>query len=133
NHIGDGFLNHTNTTGTFIFNNGTATPTSYTVTLVATQDDLALWKIANDSSPGFSVYAPVYKGSGEEGQALVVLGRGTTRGAVVNSPSTNQSAGWQWGAGNPSVTWGTGTFNAVTPVSGFGGDFLNWSFKYDAS
>jgi hypothetical protein len=134
NHIGDGFLNHTNKTGTFIFNNGTSTPTTYTVSWVATQNDLALWKIADDNSPGFTVYAPVYRGSSEPGQDLVVLGRGTSRGAVVNSPQTNQPVGWQWGSANPSVTWGTGTFNNITTVPntpGFGGDFLNWSFAYD--
>src|SRR5579859_5462233 len=97
NHIGDGFLNHTNTTSTFIFDNGTSTATTYTVARVATQNDLSLWKIADNSSPGFGIYAPVYRGSNEPGQALVVLGRGTTRGGVVNSPQTNLPAGWNWG------------------------------------
>jgi hypothetical protein len=133
NHIGDGFLNHSNTTSTFIFDNGTATPTTYTVNWVATQNDLALWKIADNNSPGFSVYAPLYRGSGEVGQSLVVMGRGTSRGGVVNSPQTGRPGGWFWGAANPSVTWGTGTFDAVTTVQGMGGDFLHWSFNYDAN
>ena len=133
NHIGDGFLNHTNKTSTFIFNNGTSTSTTYNVSWVSTQNDLSLWRITDPNAPGFGVWAPVYRGSNEPGQPLIVLGRGTFRDAVVNSPQTGQPAGWQWGAHNPSITWGTGTFNPVVQMSmpGFGGDFLNWSFAND--
>jgi len=134
NHIGDGFLNHTNTTSSFIFSNGTPTGTTYNVSWVSTQNDLSLWKISDDNSPGFSLFAPVYRGSGEQGQPLVVLGRGTGRGAVVNSPATNQPAGWDWGGANGAVTWGTGTFDPVIQIQnapGFGGDMLNWSFNFD--
>ncbi len=133
NHIGDGFLNHTNKTSTFIFNNGTSTPTSYNVSWVSTQNDLSLWRITDPNAPGFSVWAPLYRGFGEPGQPLVVLGRGTSRGGVVTSPQTGQPAGWQWGAHNPAITWGTGTFNQVVQMSvpGFGGDLLNWSFAND--
>jgi hypothetical protein len=132
NHIGDGFLNHTNKTSTFIFNNGTSTPTTYAATWVSSSNDLALWKIADDG-PAFSLYAPVYRGNAEEGQSLVALGRGTLRAGVVNSPQSGKPAGWQWGGLNPSVTWGTGVFNAITSVNvpGFGGDILDWSFTFD--
>ena len=134
NHIGDGFLNPNNKTSSFIFDNGTATPTTYVATWVATQNDLAIWKIP-DTGPAFSIYAPLYTGNNEPGQSLVTLGRGTARGAAVNSPQTGQPGGWQWGSANPAVTWGSGTFNPiVTGASpGFGGDFVNWSFAFDAT
>jgi hypothetical protein len=129
NHIGDGGGG-----GSFVYYNGTLSQTIYSATLAGVQNDLAIWKISN-SDPAFSLYAPLYTGTSEQGQSLVALGRGTQRGGVVNSPATNQPGGWQWGPGDTVVSWGTGTFNPVTtvPTPGFGGDQLNWSFKFDAT
>lgn len=135
NHIGNAG------SGTFLFNNGTATQTTYTgVTLAGSNNDLAIWKIS-DSSPAFTLYAPLYTASTEAGNALVDIGRGTARGTVVNSPSPSTGqAGWNWVEPSDSkISWGTNTVGAIVtkvgvvtqtdPPSGFGGDFLKWSFN----
>jgi hypothetical protein len=133
NHIGNGFLQNTGV-GTLTYSNGTATPTVYGATLAGAQNDLAIWKI-RDAGPAFSLYAPIYSGPGEMSQPLVVLGRGTARGSVVNSPTTLQPGGWAWGAADNATSWGTGTIADIKTVTtpGFGGDQLKWAFNFDAA
>lgn len=131
NHVGDG-----GTGGSFIFANGTASPTLYTATLAGAQNDLAIWKIA-DTDPAFSLYAPLYTGASEVGKSLVAIGRGTPRGDPVFAPSNpSQTVGWQWSSSPDTlISWGTGTVNDVTtvPTPGFGGDHLRWYFNFDAA
>ncbi|HXE55374.1 MAG TPA: PEP-CTERM sorting domain-containing protein [Tepidisphaeraceae bacterium] len=122
NHIGNG-----GSGGAFVYNNGTATPTAYTATLAAVQDDLAIWKLSDNQT--FSLYAPLYTASNEVGNTLITIGRGTQRGTPLNNPN-NQPAGWNWGVGDGLVSWGSGTINGVfnQGPQGFGGDLLTFSF-----
>ena len=126
-HIGDG-----GSGGTFIYSNGTLTPTTYTATVAGVQNDLAIWKI-NNADPSFSLYAPLYTASTEVGNALITIGRGTARAGPVTSPSTMQQAGWSWDSGDGQISWGANTVVSVGPISsppaGFGGDFVKFAFN----
>ena len=69
--------------------------------------DLTIWQIAGT----FPSFAPLYTGSNETGQPLVVFGRGTLRGSEVFSNSMLR--GWAWGAGDGRQRWGQ---NVVTSI-----------------
>ncbi len=69
--------------------------------------DLVIWRVSGT----FPIFAPIYTGSSETGQRLVVIGRGTQRGAEVIKNSTLR--GWQWGAGDGVQRWGE---NFVTSI-----------------
>ena len=56
--------------------------------------DLSIWQIAGT----FPSFAPLYTGSNETGQPLVVFGRGTQRGGEVIA--NGELRGWGWGAGD---------------------------------
>jgi hypothetical protein len=59
----------------------------------------------------FPSFAPIYTGSNETGQPLVVFGRGTLRGGEVFSNAMLR--GWAWGAGDGRQRWGQ---NVVTSI-----------------
>ena len=63
-------------TTTFVYNNGTTTATTYTVQVVATLDDLAVWQIAPNQTATFSLTAPIYTGNSELQSTIVDVGRG---------------------------------------------------------
>jgi hypothetical protein len=130
NHVGNGGGG-----GSFIYNDGGATPITYTATLAGVQDDLAIWKL---SSGQFTHFAPVYTGSNEVGMSLIDIGRGTPRGTVVNTPSTSTPAGCNWLFPNPrAITWGANSVSSIMTVMptmpGFGGDFLKWAFTINGN
>jgi hypothetical protein len=62
--------------------------------------DLRIFKVSGT----FPTYAPLYSRSDEVGRHLVVIGRGTQRGAerIVNG----QLRGWEWGASDSVQRWG---------------------------
>jgi len=111
-------------TTSFVYSNGTATATTYTVQVVATLDDLALWEVQSGS---FSLTAPIYTGNSEATSTIVDLGRGYQRGTAV-------TGGWDWGGSQGPLSWGTNTVAAVVTsaqlgTSGsLGGDFLQYDF-----
>jgi hypothetical protein len=115
-------------TTSFVYNNGTATATTYTVQVVATLDDLAIWEIAPNQTGTFSLTAPIYTGSSELGSTIVDVGRGYQRGTAV-------TGGWDWGGNQGPLTWGTNTVSAIDTstqlgTSGsLGGDFLQYDFN----
>lgn len=74
--------------------------------------DLVIYEVFGS----FSSYAPLYTGSDEVGKDLVVMGRGTQRGATVDLSSVQK--GWGWGASDNKARWGT---NTVSEISTFGG------------
>jgi hypothetical protein len=121
NHIGNGFT-------TFNYANGTSVTTTYNITFVGAMDDLALYKIVDSDPDSFSLTAPIYTQSTEVNQPLVVLGRGTTRGAPVTVNGNLQ--GWQWGDPSNDFTWGVNTVSQLIdsddPV--LGGNFLLFPF-----
>jgi S1-C subfamily serine protease len=53
--------------------------------------DLAVWRVAGTLAP----FAPLYTKPNERNKALVVIGRGTTRGAGVRVKKVLK--GWEWG------------------------------------
>ncbi len=116
-------------TTSFAYSNGTMTTTTYTVQVVATLDDLAIWEVQSGS---FSLTAPIYTGSSEVGSTIVDLGRGYLRGTAV-------TGGWDWGGGQGPLTWGTNTVSAIDAntqlgTSGsLGGDFLQYDFDNGSS
>jgi hypothetical protein len=85
--------------------------------------DLALWRVTTP----FPTYAPLYVGSGELGQDLVVFGRGTQRGAALGS------SGWAWGAGDGVMRWGTNTVSAIVSGGAGAGPLLAAEFNLGAS
>ncbi|MGI8819539.1 MAG: hypothetical protein ACR2ID_01495 [Chthoniobacterales bacterium] len=62
--------------------------------------DLSIWQV-NGTFPSF---APLYTSGAEAGQPLVVMGRGTQRGAAVSRGGTLR--GWAWGTGDGVERWG---------------------------
>lgn len=89
--------------------------------------DLRIFKI-NET---FSSYAPLYTGSGEVGQDLVVMGRGTQRGvAVTELEMSGATVGWKWGTGDNAARWGTNEVTAT--VSAGGADYLYSTFDAGA-
>jgi hypothetical protein len=75
------------------------------------QTDLAIWKVAAD----FPDFAPLYTGSDEVGKDLVVIGRGTQRGAEYTLGST--ALGWKYGPADHVQRWGE---NVVSGVANLG-------------
>lgn len=73
--------------------------------------DLSLFRVDGT----FPDFAPLYAGSDEIGQRLVVFGRGTQRGTVVMKNGTPR--GWLWGPGDGVQRWGE---NFVTDIVGGG-------------
>ena len=74
--------------------------------------DLLIWKIAGT----FPSFAPLYSKSDEDGQHLVVIGRGTQRGA--ERPLDNVLRGWDWGPSDGVRRWGENDVTAIVPYSG---------------
>ena len=96
-HVGGGIGDTFNYNGTsYTTINKFSSPTS----------DLTLWQVSGT----FSSYAPLYSGSDEVGKQLVVIGRGTQRGAEVNVPGASPTdlRGWLWGNGDGVQRWGQG-------------------------
>ena len=74
--------------------------------------DLLIWKIAGT----FPNFAPLYIKSDEDGQHLVVIGRGTQRGA--ERKLNNVLRGWDWGLGDSVRRWGENDVADIVPYSG---------------
>ena len=85
--------------------------------------DLRVFKI-NET---FSSYAPLYTGSGEVGEELVVMGRGTQRGtAVTEMEMSGATIGWKWGTSDHATRWGTNEVHST--VSSGGANYLYSTF-----
>lgn len=88
--------------------------------------DLRLWQVDGT----FSSYAPLYDASVdglETGKSLVVIGRGTQRGAEVRD--NKELKGWQWGPEDHVQSWGENAVTGILDASGSGfGDVLYFDF-----
>ena len=95
------------------------TTTSHT-TIAGT--DLAVWQVTQ-TIPAF---APLYNGSGEVTQNIVVYGRGVQSGdpLIVNGAAI----GWNWGAYDGAESWGANQVDGVVNAPGLG-DLLTFSFN----
>jgi len=124
---------HVGGSSTFVYADGGAVPQTYNITLAGSLDDLSIYKITGPQT--LTHFIPIYTASNEVGQQMVVLGNGTTRGGVVNTPGTSNPAGWLWGGGSTLRSWGTNTVDSIINLSGpppgapFLGDFLHFSFS----
>lgn len=88
--------------------------------------DLQIWQVSGT----FSTYAPLYSGNGELNQNLVVIGRGTQRGADVLVGGDLK--GWGWGAADTVQRWGE---NQVSQIGDFQiglGNMLRATFELGA-
>src|ERR1700674_2587837 len=89
---------------------------NYTVTrwFEDSASDLRIFEVA-ETVP---LFAPLYPRGDEVGQHLVVIGRGSRRGAenVLNG----QARGWDWGAGDSVQRWGENIVSDIRNLSGFG-------------
>ncbi len=79
--------------------------------------DLRIFQVAET----FPTFAPLYTGKDEIGKHLVVIGRGTQRGAAVTSGGLVR--GWGWGAADKLQRWGENIVTA-TPQRPPGGDMI---------
>jgi hypothetical protein len=89
--------------------------------------DLRVWRVCGR----FPDYAPLYEGTAEKGALIVVIGRGTQRGAPVYSPTRPQELrGWRPGAGDGRWRWGTNIVTEILKVDDSPGaaDFLAMDF-----
>lgn len=108
---------------TFTFNGSNYTTTAY---YDDPASDLRIWMVSGT----FPTYAPLYSTNDEQGKSLVVIGRGTQRGAPVMVASTspgstnsvNTLAGWMDGPSDGVMRWG------VNQVDSAGGWLLEAAF-----
>ncbi|MCU0794328.1 MAG: PEP-CTERM sorting domain-containing protein [Akkermansiaceae bacterium] len=77
-----------------------------------TGTDLRIYEI-NET---FSMWAPLFTGTDEVGKDLVVMGRGTQRGADVLLGG--DLIGWRWGAADNDARWGTNEVAATVSLGG---------------
>ncbi len=74
--------------------------------------DLRIWRICGT----FPDFAPIYTQTNEVGQGLVVIGRGTQRGAAVTTTNVLgivKTNGWKWGAYDGVTRWGENLVTAI--------------------
>lgn len=94
-------------------------------------NDLRIWTI----SGAFVDFAELYTTNDEVGKNLLVIGRGTQRGADYIGPSSSVR-GWNWGAEDHVQRWGQNTVSSIaaggfyldatfSPVSGIGESMLS--------
>lgn len=84
--------------------------------------DLAIWHVTMP----FPDYAPLYTGSSEVGEDMVIFGRGTQRGGDVLVSSVLK--GWFWGAGDGVQRWGQNTVAGIDNAGAGLGELLIASF-----
>ncbi|MGE5611140.1 MAG: PEP-CTERM sorting domain-containing protein [Bacillota bacterium] len=89
--------------------------------------DLAVWKITGT----FQTYAPLYTGSDETDQHIVVIGRGTQRGSEVLV--REQLRGWLWGPADGKQSWGENDVTRIIDAGEQLGDMLEFDFDGDRS
>jgi hypothetical protein len=99
---------------TFTFNGSNYTTTAY---WDDPGSDLRLWQVSGT----LAAYAPLYSTGDEQGKTLVVIGRGTQRGAPVTVTWTQPGAtnavttlaGWQDGPADGVMRWGQNQVNTA--------------------
>jgi hypothetical protein len=84
-----------------------------------TASDLRIWQVTGT----FPCWAPLYRGSSEAGQGLVVFGYGLSRGGpVVNQFGT--LTGWYWGSNGGILRWGQNTVYRIVNGGSYWGQLL---------
>lgn len=110
--------------GTFTYQ---GTPFTATARFDHPTADLTLWQV----DEAFGTWAPLYTGTDEVGQGLVVFGRSATRGAEVTVPGASPSdlRGWLWGSTGGAQRWGENRVDSAVTYAG--ADYLLAGFSYD--
>ena len=88
--------------------------------------DLRIWKV-NETFPA---YAPLYGTSNavsEVNKPMVVIGRGTQRGAEVTLNGVLK--GWQWGDADFVQSWGQNTITGIVNGNSQQGEFISYEFN----
>jgi hypothetical protein len=80
-------------------------------TIVKSFDDPASDLSIFEVSQTFTTFAPLYTGNDEVGKHLVVIGRGTQRGDVLNA--SGGLRGWNWGTADKVQRWGENIVSAI--------------------
>lgn len=101
----------TDATGVLTYNNsGTTGTISYASTRAGTSGDLAVM-VLNADQPSFTSWATVWSDPNTlvTNQPVYMYGRGTARGTEVtnNFPTANTPKGWNWGANDTVLSYGT--------------------------
>jgi len=93
-----------------------------------TNSDLRLWRICGT----FPDHALLYPSGDEAAKPVVVLGRGTQRGAevILSDGLTNSRKGWQWGPEDSVERWGTNLVKSIVSDASLG-SFLQCNFDVD--
>ncbi len=101
-------------------------PYSTTAVFADPSSDLAIWRICG----AFPHSAPLFTGTNEVGQSLVVFGRGTQRGEPVTTTgiSGTKTNGWLWGARDFVMRWGQNVVTDIFPDPTVG-DLLQAEFN----
>ena len=84
--------------------------------------DLRIWRVAGV----FPAFAPLYTKKNERGKNLVVMGRGTQRGAEIRI--NNKLKGWNWGLGDGVQRWGVNRVRWIVDGGATLGEFLYATF-----
>jgi len=92
-----------------------------------TNGDLRIWRVSGQ----FPIHAQLYRAKDELGKPLVVIGRGTQRGAAVLV--NNKVRGWQWGTWDSVQRWGVNRVVGVIHDGSGLGDLLEASFVAGAA
>lgn len=93
--------------------------------------DLTIWRVDGT----FPSYAPLYTGSDEVGQEVVLFGRSSARGAPVTVPGTSPAEldglrGWTWGDGSAALRWGENAVDQTLLDPDTGNEYLLAGFNY---
>jgi hypothetical protein len=105
---------------TFTLNGVNYTTTAYFDDSVS---DLRIWQVSGT----FPSWAPIYRGSSEVGQSLIVFGRGLSRGSAVTVDGVLK--GWQWGSGGGTLRWGQNSVYSVVDGGSYWGSLLYALFQ----
>lgn len=100
-------------TGFWYNNAGTTSFMQYFGTRAAVNGDLAVM-VLNVGQPDFQQWAPVWSGTGNllVGQAVYMYGYGTLRGSEIPGD------GWNWGAYDFALSYGTNQLSSLATVVG---------------
>jgi hypothetical protein len=103
----------TSSVGFWYDNAGSTSSIQYFGTRAATNGDLAVL-VLNEGQPDFQQWAPVWSTTNNltVGQTVYMYGYGTLRGSEITGD------GWNWGAFNFALSYGTNQLSSLTTVVG---------------
>lgn len=92
--------------------------------------DLRIWRVCGTFPPP---YAPLHTAGIELNKPVIVMGRGTQRGAEVRAGLNSDLKGWRWGAYDTVQRWGSNYISTTpVPIGPGGSDMLVMRFNAGA-